>query len=735
MNTVSLQNDNEHPASFKAAVALAAIRQEYSPDELAQRFAISVLQVTTWKRELEDGATSLFSRGDADTTKHNDVFLHRNELAQLIAENSTEGFAMMDERGYCVYANRTWLEMTGYSLEEISSKPLHYLVHHHHPDGTPYPMEECPIDRALPENFEVRAHEDVFFRKNGSTFPVMCAASPIFRGGRPVATVVEIRDITERKRIDQELRDSELRARQAASRAEEERSRLNAVLDAAPVGIGMASATGKLTLVNKANRVLWGDTLPLSEEVDDYRVYRGWWADGSERHGRPLEPHEWALARALTGDEVTGDIVEIAPFDAPEVRKIITLSAAPVRNAKNEIIGGVVAQTDITARIKAEQALKDADRNKDEFIAVLAHELRNPLAPIRAAIDIFNLIGPDEPRLKKATAAMERQVTHITRLVDDLLDVARISRGKIELRKERCDIGEIAQDTVNDYRSDIESNGVHLHVHTPDQPLWVDGDCTRLAQIIGNLMHNACKFTKTGDSVNASLDEEAADGRKFAVLTVSDTGNGIQPETLQYLFTPFTQAAQDLDRSNGGLGLGLALVKGLAELHGGTVEAKSAGIGKGSQFIVRIPITSVAVDDSPDNKGVPIARRLRIVAIDDNKDILELFEILLSALQHSVVVASTGKAGIEAIRAVSPDVVFCDIGLPGELNGYDVVETLRAEPEFASTFMVALSGYGQDSDKLNSREKGFDIHLVKPVQMKDLAVVLNEAEKRRDMWE
>ena len=407
------QENSPYPSSFKAAVALENLRAGQSISELAERFSVSASLIKEWTSLLERHADAAFRQQSLDPASDSSFF-DGSEVARTIAENSTQGFAMMDSSGYCVYANKAWLDMTGYSAQEISSRPLHYLVHHHHPDGTPYPLEECPIDRALPDNFDVRAHEDVFFRMDGSTFDVACAASPIFKAGKPVATVIEIRDVTEQKQQAQERIENERRAMQLAKSAEARQHQLDALLDATPIGIGMADAQGKLVVLNRANRELWGQDMVIAEDVGQYREYKGWWADGAAHQGRRLRPEEWALARALRGEHVDNGIVEIEPFDNPGARKTIALSARPIRDDQGAITGSVVAQADITLQKRAEDALRQADRNKDDFIAVLAHELRNPLAPIRAAVDLFLVLGLDDPVLKRATDTMARQITHNT---------------------------------------------------------------------------------------------------------------------------------------------------------------------------------------------------------------------------------------------------------------------------------------------------------------------------------
>jgi PAS domain S-box-containing protein len=732
-----------YPASFKAAVALEALRGTQPLDALALRFGVPAVLIEAWAGVLAGRAEAVFaapaSEAESEFESDGGDFFGHGELAKIIAENSTQGLAMMNARGYCIYANKAWLRMTGYTAEEIGAKPLHYLVHHHHPDGSVYPIEDCPIDRALPENFGVRMHEDLFFRKDGASFQVACAASPVFRAGKPVATVIEIRDVTEQKRQAEQRLDSERRALDSARAAEEQQRRLNAFLDAAPVGIGMSDASGRIILVNRANHALWGQDQGQAGSVAQYDKFKGWWADGGAHHGEPLRAEDWALARAVRGHDVDNDIVEIAPLDRPDTRKVISLSARPIRDAAGVLTGAVVAQVDITRQKRAEDALRQADRNKDDFIAILAHELRNPLAPIRAAVDLFQMLAPDNPVLKRATEAMGRQVDHITHLVDDLLDVARISRGKVALRCEPCDLAAIVRETASDYRPTIEAAGVTLALDLPDGPLAVEGDATRLAQVVGNLLHNAAKFTRRGGRIAVRLAREPEAGgaavagagvHAQAVLQVEDDGAGIAPELMATLFTPFTQAAQGLGRSSGGLGLGLALVKGLVELHGGSATAASPGLGLGATFCVRMPAAVEAAPAGAPGPDAAGAAGLRIVLIDDNRDALEMLGALLEMNGHAVDTAVDGATGLASVKALRPDAVVCDIGLPGGMDGYAVSRAIRADPGLAGILLIALSGYGQEGDKRKSADAGFDAHLVKPVRHPDLEAALRNARGR-----
>lgn len=363
----------------------------------------------------------------------------------------------------------------------------------------------------------------------------------------------------------------------------------------------------------------------------------------------------------------------------------------------------------------AERALKEADRRKDEFLAVLAHELRNPLAPIRNAIYILRRLGPPEPPLVRARDMIDRQVTHMTHMIDDLLDVTRISRGKVRLQREHVDLCALLGQTVEDHRSLAEGAGLHLELKLPSTPVWVYGDPTRLAQAVGNLLTNASKFTDAGGSIHVTMAIDAGS----AWIRVRDTGVGIRPELLSRMFEPFTQDDETLARSRGGLGLGLALVRGLVELHGGHVFAASDGPGLGAELTLQLPRAEASAERAEPSPE-PVGRAMRVLVVEDNLDAADSLAELLQLAGHDVAIARDGVSGVERAKAQLPDVVLCDIGLPGELDGYDVARTLRADPELASAHLVALTGYGHEDDRARARAAGFELHLTKPI---DPAVV------------
>jgi CheY-like chemotaxis protein len=378
-------------------------------------------------------------------------------------------------------------------------------------------------------------------------------------------------------------------------------------------------------------------------------------------------------------------------------------------------------------RQRAEEALKEADQRKDEFLAMLAHELRNPLAPIRNAMELFRLKGlaePPSPELQWAREVVERQVQQLTRLVDDLLDVSRISRGKINLLIEPVGLAAVVARAVEISRPLIDARKHHLKSSLPGQAVWVAGDPARLAQVVSNLLNNAAKYTEEGGRIELSV-EASCDQ---AVLRVRDTGVGIAAAILPHVFDLFTQVQGSVSRSEGGLGIGLTLVRSLVEMHGGSVLATSGGLGHGSEFIVRLPLlqeipaAAGAVGEQPEWARNGPARR--ILVVDDNQANAELMALLLRLNGHEVRTAYDGPAALDSARGQPPDVVLCDIGLPG-MSGLDVARLLRQDPSLKGTLLLALTGYGQDEDRLRSQEAGFNAHLVKPVDLEALQALLS----------
>lgn len=625
-------------------------------------------------------------------------------------------------------ASRTRQELVGVSLfaafpanpddpqdtgEKILRNSLARVIATGKPDTLP--AQRYPIQITL-SNGEI-CYEERFWN---------AVSTPIFDQDGQIQCISHCTiDVTNQIRAEAALRKSERQAIKAARRAEAERQRLDAVLQAVPVGIVVSNINGGIVLTNAAHERLWGKLRPDTTSIGDFKLYKGWWANGADQHGRPLEPHEWTTARVLRGEEALQDIIEIESFDDLPVRRISLNSGAPVTDSEGKIVGAVVAQLDITEQVKTEQALKQADRRKDEFLAMLAHELRNPLAPISAAADLLNLGLSDEARVKQTSAIISRQVKHMTGLVDDLLDVCRVTRGLVTLEKTRLDAKRIVADAVEQVRPLIEARGHRLAVHTPPEPAFILGDAKRIVQVMTNLLTNAAKYTPEGGDIVLDMEFES----DHVKMNVSDNGIGMAPDLVQRAFELFAQAERTSDRSQGGLGIGLALVKSLMELHGGDVTACSEGIGKGSRFTVCLPRlneeASVFRKDISPAIGVALVEALKVMVVDDNADAAQMLAMFVEALGHQVFVEHNARKALEKARVVKPHVFLLDIGLP-DIDGNELARRLRAQPETARAILVAVTGYGQEQDRKKAHNAGFEHHFVKPVDTTKLVSLLRE---------
>ncbi len=441
----------------------------------------------------------------------------------------------------------------------------------------------------------------------------------------------------------------------------------------------------------------------------------------------PDLPVRWKEAhrRGLAGETLDqkDDVWDLA--DGTRIWTSWTVS--PWRDRSGAIGGIVITAENVTERKRAEEALIEADQRKNEFLAMLSHELRNPLAPIKSGVEILERAPAGSDAARRAQVVIARQVSHLGHIIDDLLDVTRIARGKIDLRKERLELGELVLRCVEDHRSEFAKAGVELILQSASGPVRICGDRTRLAQVIGNLLQNAAKFCPPGGQTFVSV-RSGPPGSK-ALVCVRDTGRGIPPELLPHLFEPFVQARSSLDRKKGGLGLGLAVAKGLVELHGGTICAASGGENQGASFTVALPLDVAA----PTEAGAPSASEAtcgrRVLVVEDNRDAAEMLRDLLELEGHLVELAFDGQAALAKARTFHPDVVVCDIGLP-EMNGFEVARALRAEPGPSRPTLVALSGYAQPEDVARGREAGFDAHLAKPPSIEALSHLLADAPVR-----
>lgn len=413
-------------------------------------------------------------------------------------------------------------------------------------------------------------------------------------------------------------------------------------------------------------------------------------------------------------------------IDLPDGKQVVYNSIkAPLLDARGVPYGIVGVSTDITARKQLENTLKEADRRKDEFIALLAHELRNPLAPIVNGLELMKFKSFDDPDLVWCRDVIGRQVAHLTRLVEDLLDVSRITQGKIKLQKQELEITAVVAGAIETVRPLIETHQHKLSVELPEEQILVEGDATRLAQVLGNLLSNAVKYTQDGGNIRLRIRREDA----AVLISVQDDGVGIPADALPHLFELFTQFERTIDRSQGGLGIGLALVQRLVDLHGGTVLAQSEGAGKGSEFTVRLPChvapeTASTPAEAPEKGAAASVGGLKVLVVDDNVDAAASLALVLRHLDYDVHTAHNGADAIRATEEFAPRVVLLDIGMPG-MNGYEVAEHIRRQPQGQSLLLIALTGWSQSHVREATVRAGFDLHLVKPVDIDELHRLLS----------
>jgi len=563
-------------------------------------------------------------------------------------------------------------------------------------DGSPFAPDQVPPARAL--RGEVSKNVVMVVHRPGRDIWVSVNAAPI-RGpsGELLGAVSSIVDMTERRQI-------EARANWLASFPERN-----------PHPVTEVSLAGQIHYVNPAARRLFPD-------LEATGLAHPWFADWDEAV-RPLrDKRETTVERTVAvGETIYAQSLHLIR-EVGRVRvygRDVTARRQAERQVKDQ---GDLLETIVKELRLANQRLREDDQRKNEFLAMLSHELRNPLAPIRNSLYVLERAEVGSEQAKRAQATIDRQTAHLTRLVDDLLDITRISKGKIQLRKQLVNLGDLVRRTVDDHRSFFTADGLGLEVAVSDAGLWVDGDATRLSQVLGNLLHNAAKFSDRGGRASVSV----ARDQDTAVLRVRDTGVGLTPEMLAHVFEPFTQAENTLDRTRGGLGLGLALVKGLVELHGGSVAVHSAGPGQGAEFAVRLPLRELANGSEVTPASGRTTSTRRVLVIEDNVDAAESLREVLEFSGHTVEIANSGSDGVEKSRAFRPHMILCDIGLPG-MDGYEVARRLRADQTLASTYLVALTGYALPEDLARAKEAGFDEHIAKPASLERIEQVLANA--------
>jgi PAS domain S-box-containing protein len=602
--------------------------------------------------------------------------------------NAAIGFALTTGEGRFLEANPAYCAITGYGIEELRKMTFLDLI-----DPDDFAANQRQLDRMVAGEISDCVVENRYRRKSGEAVWVRKSISVVRDAvGEPQWTIALVEDISERKRVEEMLRGT--------------LQRFYGLLSSMYSPVLLVGNDERIEFVNPA----FCGAFRLRESPDELvgltaaeliEEGKGVWLHPDEQASRVREITR--RRQPLKGEEV--QFQDGRTF----LRDFMPLSV------DGEPRGGAWLSYEITDRKRAEEALREEDRRKAEFLAVLSHELRNPLAPIRNSILLLERTAPGSKQATHATEVIRRQTEHLTRLVDDLLDVTRIARGKIVLKRTRVDLREIVRKTTDDLRSEFAQAGVELHVDDMLGPAWISADPARITQVLGNLLQNAVKFTQAGGSATVTV---AAKG-DHAELRVRDTGVGMEPESIECMFAPFVQAEMTLARTRGGLGLGLPLVKGLIELHGGTVEARSGGIGHGSEFLVRLPLCETAAKTGREPRAAAVARPREILVIEDNLDAGETLAEILELEGHRVRVARDGRSGLDLARRERRDVVLCDIGLP-DINGYEVARTVRRDEALRGTRLVALSGYAQPEDRQRARDAGFDAHVAKPPDLDEL---------------
>ena len=607
-----------------------------------------------------------------------------------------------DAQGRITFLNRVAEELTGWSAGEAMGRPISevFVIH----NETTHAAVENPALRALREGQVVGlANHTVLIARDGVARPIDDSGAPIRDAeGNVVGAVLVFRDVQER-----------LQAMLA-------HSRLAAIVESSQDVIISKSLNGIIQSWNLEAERVFGYT---AEEAIGQHITLIIPSDRAD------EEHS-IMDRLRRGERVE----HFETIRQAKGGRLVDLSVAisPVRNADGEVVGASKVARDITERKKIEEALRNADRRKDEFLAVLAHELRNPLAPLANGLQVIRMAKDDAPAVASARSMMERQLAHMVRLVDDLLDVSRISRNRMELRRSRVLLSDIINSAVETARPLIEAAGHTLTVSLPSESIHLEGDLTRLSQVFSNLLSNSAKYTNPGGRISIEA-EPHADQVK---ICVRDNGIGIAAEDLPTVFEMFSQVDPRLERSMSGLGIGLALVDGLVKMHGGTVRAESPGPGKGSTFTVTLPaIERPARLSSPDTDASSSApERRRILVVDDNLDSATSMALMLQLLGNEVRAAHDGLQAVEQVEHYRPDVVLMDVGMP-RLNGYEATRRIRALPAGRDVIIVALTGWGQEDDKARSHEAGCDGHLTKPVNLPDLEQLLEKLEAAKQSAE
>ncbi|HEY7887759.1 MAG TPA: PAS domain S-box protein [Steroidobacteraceae bacterium] len=592
-----------------------------------------------------------------------------------------------DVAGRVTFLNSVAEQVTGWSSADARNQPFERIFHIVN-EHTGKPVEH-PVAKVLETGGIVGlANHTVLIARDGRRIPIDDSGSPVrLANGKLIGIVVVFRDVTQRKR------------------AEHARAWLAALVESSDDAIASKTLDGIVTSWNPAAARLFGyapeeitgkpitTIIPLELQAEEAEI----------------------LARLRRGERV--DHFETVRVTKDGRRIDVSLTISPIRGADGEIIGASKIVRDITERRRAERLLREADRQKDEFLATLAHELRNPLAPICAAAELLKHAKTLAPELRAATAILERQARHMTHLVDDLLDMSRITSGRIRLQPEPLELTELLKSVIETYRQSAETARHQVSFAASGVPIYASADRIRLTQVVSNILHNAVKYTPPGGRIEVALHTH----NRHAIISIRDNGMGIPPEMLEHIFEPFAQLDRSYERADGGLGIGLTLAKRLIELHQGRIEARSAGRGKGTEFLIHLPVVAAAPAKpaSAPRKHAEFAGSCRVLIADDNHDAAVSLSMLLQSMGHDTRVVHDGIEALEEAEVFRPDVVLLDIGMP-RLDGYETARKIASRPWAQATQIVAVTGWGQETDRQRAREAGFHRHLVKPVDFNAL---------------
>lgn len=627
------------------------------------------------------------------------------EVFRVTLRSIGDAVITTDTKAYVTYINEVAEDLTGWSHEEAVGQPLGRVFRIVN-EATRQPVDN-PAMRALHQGVVVGlANHTVLIKKDGTECPIDDSAAPIRNEqGHVSGCVLIFRDVTAQRLMDRDRAKQLITARLLAS-----------IVESSNDAIISKSLEGIIQSWNAAAERLFGFTA----------------GEAMGRHiSLVIPPERIAEEEQIIASLKAGKRIE--HFETERVRSdgqriVVSLTISPIKDDAGNVIGASKIVRDIGERKRLEDNLRvlandlsENDRRKNEFLATLAHELRNPLAPMSNMLEVLKRSDANADVLKRAHETIERQLGQMVRLVDDLLDLNRITYDRLELRRSEVELSSVIQQAVEVARPLIDAAEHHLSVELPDEPIHLNADRTRLAQVFGNLLNNSSKYTQPEGTISLSAKREGDE----VVVTVKDNGAGIPPDKLDSIFDMFMQVDRTAERSLGGLGIGLTLVKRLVEMHGGSIEPRSAGEGMGSEFVVRLPILSeptIVADDGSGGAREPMQHRILIV--DDNRDSADSLAMLLEITNNQTYLAHDGVEALEAIEKYRPKVVLLDIGLP-KLDGHEVCRRVREQPWGKDVVIVALTGWGQEDDRRKSQEAGFNGHLVKPVDYEKLLELLS----------